>query len=142
MTPDEARDLFSEAFDGELDQERQAAFEAALADSPELRADYDDFVETFSIVGMLEERDPISVPDLLPKVQDRLRRRSRGRYYRDRFSEKAGRFNWMVMLLACVTVLLVLAATLYAMEVSNLGGDEDGETTTPAASASPTPASR
>lgn len=118
MRTEEARDLFSEAFDGELDAERDAAFQAALAEDEDLSADYDDFVSTFQMIGSLDRN--VQAPNLLPKIQDRLRRRSRGRYYRDRFSERAGQMSWMIMLLAIVTVLLVVGATIFAMQQNEL----------------------
>lgn len=90
MTADEARDLFSEAFEGDLDEAQQEAFDAALAADEELRLEYEEFVDTFALVSKMGEPESIEVPNLLPKIQDRIRRRSRGRYYRDQFSRRAG----------------------------------------------------
>ena len=130
MNSEQARHLFSEAFEGDLDPERAAAFEAALAADEGLRADYDDFVETLQLVGRLDELDPAPAPDLLHGVQERLRRRSRGRYYRDRFAKRAGP-GWMMPLAAVVAVLLVLAAAFFAMQTTVIlkaaPGGESGE---------------
>ncbi|HEY8431092.1 MAG TPA: hypothetical protein VIL20_22085 [Sandaracinaceae bacterium] len=109
MSPDEARELFSEAFEGELDEARRSAFDAALAGDPELKREYDEFVETFRIVGKLGDEEAVPTPDLLAGVQERLRRRSRGRYYRDRFSRRTGPV-WSVLLLALTSVLLLALA--------------------------------
>jgi hypothetical protein len=115
MRTDEARDLFSEAFEGDLDPERQKAFQEALAADEELRADYDDFVETFQLVGRMGELDELETPDLLHGVQERLRKRSKGRYYRDRFAKRAGP-GWLMPLASSVAVLLILAVVWYVMQ--------------------------
>lgn len=114
MSPDEARDLFSEALEGDLDAERKGAFDAALADDAELRREYEEFVETFQIVGRMgAAEDDTDAPDLLRGVQERIRKRSRGRYYRDRFSQRAAGPGWMLpLLLAMVSVLVLTTAWL------------------------------
>jgi anti-sigma factor RsiW len=114
MSPEQARDLFSEAFEGDLDAERKAAFEAALADDEELKKEYDDFVDTFRMVGQLGQADDHAPPDLLRGVQERLRQRSRGRYYRDRFSQRAGP-GWLMPLILAIVCLLLLAASYYVL---------------------------
>lgn len=116
MDSEQARDLFSEAFEGDLDDERQRAFQAALASDAELQAEYDDFVETFQIVGRMAEDVP-EPPDLLHGVQERLRKRSRGRYYRDRFAKRAGP-GWMLPLLTSLAVLALLALAWYVMQTT------------------------
>jgi anti-sigma factor RsiW len=117
MTADEARDLFSEAFEGDLDEAQQEAFDAALAADEELRLEYEEFVDTFALVSKMGEPESIEVPNLLPKIQDRIRRRSRGRYYRDQFSRRAGP-GWMMPLVAAVAVLLILGAAVYALQTA------------------------
>ena len=117
MTSDEARDLFSEALEGDLDEAQQEAFDAALAADEELRVEYDEFVVTFALVSKMGEPEAIEVPNLLPKIQDRIRRRSRGRYYRDQFSRRAGP-SWMLPLVAVVAVILVLGAAVYALQTA------------------------
>ena len=105
MNPDEARDLFSEAYDGTLTDDQRAAFDAALAGDAELRAEYEELTEL-----LREAHDLGSIegdtPNLLPGVQRKLRERSRGRFYRDRFAlEKS--FNWMPVVLALVMLGLM-----------------------------------
>lgn len=117
MGTDEARDLFSEAFEGDLDEERQKAFQEALAKDEELKAEYDDFVETFQLVSRMGDDDAVEAPDLLHGVQERLRKRSRGRYYRDRFAKRAGP-GWMMPLLTSVAVLVLLALAWYVMQTT------------------------
>jgi hypothetical protein len=105
MTAAQARELFSEAYEHELDPAQAEAFAAALAADPELAREYDAFVATLSgIVPALrggaasvrparggESAAPeAAAPNLLPGVQRRLRARSRGRFYGDRFSERLG----------------------------------------------------
>ncbi|MEC7525521.1 MAG: hypothetical protein VYE22_36895 [Myxococcota bacterium] len=117
MTSDEARDLFSEALEGDLDEAQREAFDAALVADEELRVEYDEFVDTFALVSKMGEPEAIEVPNLLPKIQDRIRRRSRGRYYRDQFSRRAGP-SWMLPLVAVVAVILVLGAAVYALQTA------------------------
>lgn len=117
MSPDQARDLFSEAFEGELDPERKAAFDAALAADRELGQEYADFVETFQLMGRLGEADPEPAPDLLKGVQDRLRQRSRGRYYRDEFSRRA-KPGWSLPLVLALVCVALLALTWYALHTT------------------------
>lgn len=115
MSPVEARDRFSEALDGELDAEAKAAFEAALAADAALRQEYDEFVDTFRMVGSLGGDEDEPAPDLLAGVQERLRKRSKGRYYRDRFSQRAGPSAWALPVLLAMVSVLVLALAWFAL---------------------------
>lgn len=115
MSSEEAREHFSEAFEGDLEGERQAAFQAALAEDEELAADYEGFVETFQLMGRLGEPEMVQAPNLLPRIQERIRRRSRGRYYRDRFSRRSSSAGWTMSLIASVALILVLGLAWYAM---------------------------
>ncbi len=112
MTPDEARDLFSDAIEGTLDAERQRALDALLAEDDELREEYQAFrsviESTAAFGGRTADEDP--PPNLLRGVQSRLRQRSKGRFYRDRFSEGAGPRGTFPMVLALVVAVLIAAA--------------------------------
>ena len=92
MTPAEARELFSAAFERELDAAQQQAFDAALAADAQLAREYQAFTAMLELArGSGADTAPDEpVPDLLPGVQQRLRARSRGRFYADRFSERLG----------------------------------------------------
>jgi hypothetical protein len=105
MTSNEARELFSAAYDTELDAAAQQAFAAALAADPVLAAEYEEFRTLLRAAA--EEPEPAAAPDLLPGVQRRLRARSRGRYYGDRFAERAGLGARSPLIVA--VVMLVLA---------------------------------
>lgn len=130
MSPDQARDLFSEAFEGELDAERKSEFDAVLAADAELQHEYQEFVETFQIVGHLGGEEDEPAPDLLAGVQERLRKRSKGRYYRDRFSQRSGP-SWVLPLLLAMMSVLVLALAWYALHTSVVLEAEAAQTDAP-----------
>lgn len=124
MSPIEARDLFSEAFEGDLDEERKRAFDAALAEDEGLAAEYADFVDTFRAMGRLAEPESVNPPNLLPRIQERIRRRSGGRYYRDRFAKRAGGPGWAMPVIAAFAVLIVLGIAWFALQTTVLLEDE------------------
>ncbi len=107
MTADQARELFSAAYEAELDAAEQAAFDAALAADAALSAHYAAFVETLDTAKRALSGPPAPV-DLLAGVQKRVRARSRGRYYGDKFSTRL----WVGLLspLSLAIVMLLLAA--------------------------------
>jgi len=117
MTPDEARELFPDALDGALRATQQSAFDAALAEHPELQAEWTELRDLLSETSAIAEADAAVAPsvDLLRGVQTKLRRRSRGRYYRDRFSRDLGRGAQMWPLVAASVMLMVLATAWYIL---------------------------
>lgn len=111
MTSDQARERFDEAFEGELSREVEVAFEAALAADPSLRDEWETFVATMREVrGLSLHDEEASAPALAAGVQHKLRVRSRGRFYRDRFASVGRRELLVPVLLAVVAVLVVLVA--------------------------------
>jgi len=113
MTREEARACFDAAVDDELSADERARFEAALAREPELRAEYERHRATIEAARRLFE-DPGAV-DLLDGVQRKLRARSGGRFYRDRFAGRRGLRGGVGLLVGIsgVVVLLVLAWLAY-----------------------------
>ncbi|MEM9069172.1 MAG: hypothetical protein AAGE52_11730 [Myxococcota bacterium] len=120
MTSDEARELFSEAYDGVLSAEEQSAFDAALAGDPELASEYSELQEVLSVAhslgddfaeadGLREFEAPVDleVPDLLSGVQAKIRERSQGRFYRDRFAERQKGMGWTPLILALIMALML-----------------------------------
>ena len=108
MTSDEARDLFGDVVEGTLDPAHKDAFEAALAADAELREELEAYKAVVGGTARLAAREE-DVPELLHGVQAKLRKRSRGRFYRDRFSEQAGPRSALPVL-AAILVALLLAA--------------------------------
>ncbi|MEM1418918.1 MAG: hypothetical protein AAGH15_28755, partial [Myxococcota bacterium] len=86
----------------------RARFDAALAADAEL---LEEFATFEAIFGAPLEAPVADAPDLLPAVQKKLRERSRGRFYRDRFAEAGP--SWP-MWLSLVFVLLVAALSVAA----------------------------
>ena len=117
MTSDEARDLFPEALDDALDATQRIAFQAALAADAELRSEYLELREVLSETAAIAEADAAVAPtiDLLRGVQTKLRKRSRGRFYRDRFSRDVGRTTHMWPLVAASLMLIVLGTAWYIL---------------------------
>lgn len=117
MTSDEARDLFGDVIEGTLDPAKKPAFEAALEADPELREELEAYrivVQGAAAIGREPEADTATeeTPDLLPAVQSKLRARSRGRFYRDRFAEQAGPRGVMPVLVAILAALLLATGWL------------------------------
>jgi hypothetical protein len=106
MTQDEARDLFSDHYDGTLDPLTRARFEAVLDKDSELRAEYEAFS---AVVAASHDEEPEI--DLLEGVQQKLRVRSNGRFYGTRFSEGRGAhvLSAIVSVLTLVTIGIVCA---------------------------------
>lgn len=120
MTSDEARELFSAAYDGELDEAQKRELDEALAADEELAAEYRDFEqllrEASAIAG---DADVEGTPDLLEGVQKRIRVRSRGRFYRDRFASEAKARSMLPIYLGVAMLFLVAIAwlTLHVVRV-------------------------
>ena len=107
MNSEQARAHFDAAVDDELSADERAAFEAALARDAALRdefASYRALLEATRALG----RDVPQV-DLLAGVQHKLRARSGGRFYRDRFAARRGlHVGWMLGACAALVVLVAL----------------------------------
>ena len=118
MTAAEARELFSEAYEHELDPARAAAFDAALANDPALASEYEAFTATLQLArgGSTAQRAATRAPNLLPGVQRRLRARSRGRFYGDRFAERLG--SGLLQPLPLALLLLALLALAWLAQTA------------------------
>lgn len=105
MTADEARDRMSDALEGTLSAEERVAFDAALAADAELADEYRSFCEVVRGTSSLAAVE--ATPEILPSVQAKLRRRSRGRFYRDRFAEAGPRAGLVLMGLTAAVLAMV-----------------------------------
>ncbi len=109
---DEARARFDAAVDGELSSGERAAFEAALGASEALRTEFE---RHRAVVQATGELGRVSQVDLLAGVQQKLRVRSAGRFYRDRFAERSGR-GLLPWLLALATIFVLIVALWFAYD--------------------------
>jgi hypothetical protein len=109
MTPAQAEALFSVAYDHQLDDAEQRAFDAALAADAALAQHYAEFCQTLETLK-LSELAALKTPDLLAGVQRRLRNKSGGRFYADRFAERSGWASRQLFmsLLICALLLAML----------------------------------
>jgi len=110
MTPDQARARFDAARDGELDAEQREAFEDALAGDDALREEYARHRALFDAASNLREAPAV---DLLAGVQDKLRARSGGKFYRDRFSRRSGQQSESLRALIVLSACLIVATLLW-----------------------------
>lgn len=112
MTGDEAREAFDAAFEGELDPAARAAFEAALAEDAALRDEYEDFARTLRALRGIGVRDSeVETPQALVEgVERKLRVRSRGRFYRDRYASARREERVLPFILAVVVFVLLIVA--------------------------------
>ncbi|HEX5660872.1 MAG TPA: hypothetical protein VFX59_26950 [Polyangiales bacterium] len=105
MTSAEARAKFDAALEGELQEDAQGEFDAALAGDEALRAEFERHRALF---GKRWEREDVNI-DLLAGVQHKLRARSGGRFYRDRFAERSHLRGLNAMVLVSAVMLIVVA---------------------------------
>ena len=100
-------ELFSAAYEGDLESAEQDKFDQQLSEDSALRADYEAFV------AMLSEADKayahVKAPDLMPGIRAKLKKR-RGLLSGDRLGQLRGRGRIQPLLLALVvaTVFLLL----------------------------------
>lgn len=123
-TADEIRDLFSAALEGELGESDKKAFDAALTANTELKEEYAAFRSLFrgtaAIASTTEAETDEQEPALLRGVQERLHRRSKGRYYRDRFARDAGggrSATWLLLILIVLVVAIVIVSLRNMVEI-------------------------
>lgn len=127
MSDDDARDRFGDVIDGTLSEADRAAFEAALAASAELREELEAYRAIVSGVGSAvvrvagadesapskaEAANVEEAPSLVPKVQERIRKRSKGRFFRDRFSSGEAKSGGLTAMLLTASLLIVIAVWL------------------------------
>lgn len=120
MTPEQIESSFSAAYDGTLDDATQREFDAALANDPALAGRYDEFCRTLEQLrglGRSAREADVPTPDLLGGVQQRLRDKSGGRFYGDRFAERSGwgaKRAWIGLFVVALTLTLIwLVSTLF-----------------------------
>jgi anti-sigma factor RsiW len=119
MTREQARALFPRALDSELAADEQAAFEQALAGDEELQREFSQLRAVQHAASALRAASPTI--DLLGSVQHKLRARSGGRFYRDRFAERRGRGGLLIWTLAGSFVMLLLGVLWLGVRSGLLG---------------------
>lgn len=82
MSPDEARELFSDAYEGALAADAKAAFERTLEGDIALADEYAVFCRALEL---MRGRPQPPTPNLLPGIQRRLRMQKRGAALQKRF---------------------------------------------------------
>jgi hypothetical protein len=110
LSPEAARALFQRALDDDLSLEERAELNQALASDAQLAAELASLRQVVAATSALGTATP-SV-DLLSSVQQKLRTRSGGRFYRDRFAEKQGQRSALSWVLGA-TFLVLLATVLW-----------------------------
>ena len=110
LSDEQVRALFPRALDDELDPAQRDQLNQALAGRPELSAELASLRRVMHATRELSSNAP-SV-DLLGSVQSKLRSRSGGRFYRDRFAERRGR-GAMLPWAVAGSVLVVLVTLLW-----------------------------
>lgn len=122
LTDDEIRDRFSAYHDGDLPSEEIAFIRQRLDEDKALSEEYERFRRMLGSLGALgleqdvtpeaqqkpkenEKEEPV---DLLSGVQNKLNKRSGGKFYNNRWSRTAGVIPMEFMALIVLLILLVL----------------------------------
>lgn len=110
LSPEAARALFQRALDDDLSPDEKSALEHALASDAELARELSGLRQLSARGAALASATP-SV-DILSSVQQKLRARSGGRFYRDRFAEKQGQRGALIWIIA-TSLVVVLGVVLW-----------------------------
>lgn len=105
---DERDLLFNAYFDGELTQAERVAFEARLEGDAAMRREYDAFLRVVGGVRALPFE--FAPDDFVERVQSRIRKRSKGRFFADNYLNTS-RVPYEVIAL----VMMVVMAAAYMM---------------------------
>lgn len=123
MDREQAQDLFSAYWDGELPPEKVEAFEAFLERDDETRQEYDSFRRALESLSALSEQP---APDnFVDKLQRRMRRRSGGKLF--------GADRWGTItrvpyeLFSLVLILIILSVYLLTVPVLRVTTDAEHE---------------
>lgn len=126
MSPEEARDRFSDAFEDALSGEERTAFERALASDRALAAEYRSFCDVLTATRALGRvAAPRPSVDLLEGAKARIRKRARGRFHRDRFAGERGPGNLLPVALGVLLLLLLSITYLGVRYMDALGSPTD-----------------
>ncbi len=138
MSPDEARDRFSDAFEDALSGDERAAFERALAGDAVLADEYRAFCD---VVGETRALGRLPAPrpsvDLLEGAKARIRKRTRGRFYRDRFAEERSPGRLLPLIVAVLLLLLLGVAFAGVRYMDALGAPDEPSGQTPRGASRP-----
>ena len=126
MDRDQAQDLFSAYWDGELQPEQVEAFEAFLEDDEETRQEYDRFRRALESLSSLSEQP---APDnFMEKLQRRMRRRSGGKLFGANRWGTVTRVPYELFSLILILIILsVYLLTVPVLRVSAPSGSPEGE---------------
>lgn len=114
LNDEQVRALFPRALDNELDPEQRARLYQVLAARPDLSEELASLQRVVHATRELSNTAP-SV-DLLGSVQSKLRSRSGGRFYRDRFAERRGRAAMLPWALAASVVVVLVTLLWFGLQ--------------------------
>lgn len=107
MEHSEAKDLFSDYLEGELDAQASAALEEHLSSCPKCKQEFESFRRTIQAVSGLK---PLQAPqDFASKVNHRLRRRLRTR------RKPTSPWSYKLPFETICLVMLIILAAFYIM---------------------------
>jgi hypothetical protein len=115
MNAEEARERFGDAVEGSLG-EAKAAFEAALAADDALREEFALYRQLFGGTEPLAPAPADAPPALLGAVQRKIRTRSQGRFFKDRFASEGAGGGPALSLVLGMAVLVLVAASIVIVQ--------------------------
>lgn len=136
LSDEEVRERFSAYHEGELPPPEIAFIKKRLAEDPALAAEYERFRKVLSKLASMGldtaegtklpaapgERESEPRVDLLTGVQERLNKRSGGKFYRTRWSRRAGLMPIeAIAAVVLVVLLLVYIAMTYVTGMQSAG---------------------
>jgi anti-sigma-K factor RskA len=127
MDRQSAKELYSDYLEGELDTAQVTELEAFLEQDEAARAELAAFKKTLSSLYGLRAKVPTPPPDLANKVERRIQRRSRGRF----FSKGTQKMLWRVPFEWISFIIILLLLALYMTTV--LEGRKKGAVAPPKA---------